>query len=141
MQEKNPWDDDSWKARAEKDRADRIARRKPISYTTEIILGLILLLFPLPLAVSLLWLEQFSVLSGIAWGVASTLWIVGLALLRERLLRRQLWRGEEGCLACGSDRLQRVRRRWYQRLPRLLGVGTRAFRCRECGWQGVLLIN
>lgn len=73
MQEKNPWDDDSWKARAEKDRADRIARRKPISYTTEIILGLILLLFPLPLAVSLLWLEQFSVLSGIAWGVASTL--------------------------------------------------------------------
>lgn len=65
-----------------------------------------------------------AVLYGIFWRV------------RWRILRSEkFW--SDHCPRCDSSGLQRIRRRWYDRLLGLAGIPVRRYRCTECKWRGL----
>jgi predicted RNA-binding Zn-ribbon protein involved in translation (DUF1610 family) len=70
--------------------------------------------------------------------------LLGLVLLamvvyfrRQLRARSSMW--THACPECGSYQLQRVHRRWYDRLLNLIGIPIRRYRCPNCHWRGPLL--
>lgn len=133
--------EDFWDRAGEaiEDPSRRSPHRVVPSNRAEIFVGIILLIWPLFSLGALIWIDSFAILTGVLWGILNTLWIFGVLLLRNHLLRRQIGRGELSCPRCDGERLVRLHRRWYDRLPALLGVKTRRYRCKDCDWSSAIV--
>jgi predicted RNA-binding Zn-ribbon protein involved in translation (DUF1610 family) len=69
-------------------------------------------------------------------GVILVLALLGAGAYGWRYLmqRSKLW--VHACPECGSYQLQRIHRRWYDRLLNRAGIPIRRYRCPNCHWHG-----
>lgn len=66
--------------------------------------------------------------------------LVTVVLLGASRIRAYVFRIErlqsDACPVCGSHDLRRIHRRWYHRLPGVLGIPVRRYVCASCQWRG-----
>lgn len=75
----------------------------------------------------------------LVWVVALLFWFVGVMRLRTRLMRKLPDAWSKSCPQCGEFvNFQRIPRRWYHRLPRVLGLRTVHLYCARCRWRGLM---
>ncbi len=60
---------------------------------------------------------------------------VGVSRIRAYAGRIERLQGDV-CPVCGSSDLRRIHRRWFHRLPGVLGIPVRRYVCANCQWRG-----